>query len=88
MNEATKVTSHPRTAQRDRVLLGATLLNADGSYPVRLRDMSRSGAHVVADFDLECGTDAVLVRPGVFAAAEVIWVRGNEAGLRFYRPQN
>lgn len=74
-----------RAAQRDHVLLSATLVIRDGSHPVRVRDLSRDGAHIVADEALPSGVDAIFRREGTFTAARIVWSKGKEAGLRFYR---
>jgi hypothetical protein len=83
-----KTTTEPlrgsRAAERDHVLLSATLVIRDGSHPVRVRDLSRIGAHVVAEEALPSGVDAIFKRGGTFAAARIVWSKGKEAGLEFY----
>ena len=85
MNAMTKPARGARAADRDRVLLGATIVSPSGSHNVRVRDFSPSGCQVVSDETLPCGVDAIFQRAGLFAAARIVWSEGKEAGLKFYR---
>ena len=85
MNAMTKPVRGARTAARDRVLLGATLVSPAGSHRVRVRDFSPTGCQVVADAALPSGVDAMFQRADLFVAARIVWSEGKEAGLQFYR---
>ena len=85
MNATTTPARGARAADRDRVLLGATIVSPSGSHKVRVRDFSPSGCQVVSDEALPCGVDAIFQRAGLFAAARIVWSEGKEAGLKFYR---
>ena len=85
MNAMTKPVRGARAAERDRVLLGATIVSPAGSHRVRVRDFSATGCQVVSDQALPSGVDAIFQRAGVFAAARIVWSEGKEAGLQFYR---
>jgi hypothetical protein len=61
------------------------LLTPAGAQKVTLRDISRTGAHLVGTKDVPADCDAVFRRGSLFAAAHVSWVRGGEVGIQFYR---
>lgn len=75
----------PRRTKRTRVLMKSLLMTATGAHKVTVRDISRTGAHVVGVRGLQEDCDAIFSRGELFAAAHVAWVDGDEAGLRFYR---
>jgi hypothetical protein len=75
----------PRGAKRTRVLLKGVLMTVSGAQKVTVRDISRTGVHVVGVRGLREESDAVFSRGDLFAAARVAWVDGDEAGIRFYR---
>ena len=85
MSEMQKIERQPRAAERERVLLVATVVSPQGSHHVRVRDLSKTGAQVVAEEPLPSGVDAIFQHKGVFAAARIVWSRQKEAGLQFYR---
>ena len=85
MNVMTKPVRGARAAERDRVLLGATIVSPAGSHRVRVRDFSATGCQVVSDQALPSGVDALFSRGDLFAAARIVWSEGKEAGLQFYR---
>ena len=74
-----------RKTERKRVLMIATVITCTGNHRVRIRDMSRKGAQVVAQDNLTVGCDVLLQRDGLCSAARVAWVKGEEVGLTFYR---
>jgi hypothetical protein len=74
-----------RSGQRRRVIMIATLLTRDGAFKVRIRDISQVGAQVVGAAGIARGSDTLLKRQSLFAAARVVWSEGEEAGLKFYR---
>jgi len=63
----------------------AILFTPEGALRVRLRDISSTGVHVFAEGQMPSVCDALLKRGSLFVAARVVWVRGKEAGLKFYR---
>ena len=75
----------PRRASRTKVLMSGVLLTPAGAQKVTLRDISRTGAHLVGTKDVPTDCDAIFRRDSLFAAARVSWVRGGEVGLQFYR---
>jgi hypothetical protein len=74
-----------RSARRRRVLVGATIIGASGSFQVRIRDLSNSGANLCADARLPAGADVIFKRGDLFAAAKVAWSDATTAGIKFYR---
>jgi len=71
---------------RSNIFVTATLYAAGGSTPVRIRNMSRSGALVEASALPPAGTGVRLCRGSISVAGEVIWVDARKAGLRFASP--
>ena len=82
--ETAKIEAARRTA-RKRVLMVATLVTCGGSQRVRIRDFSSKGAQVVLEGGKLTKCDVLLKRGDLCAAAQVAWVKGDEAGLTFYR---
>jgi hypothetical protein len=84
MSVYTKLEAARRT-DRKRVLMVGTLISCDGSKRVRIRDLSSKGAQVVLESgDIE-KCDVLLKRGDLCAAAQVVWIKGDEVGLTFYR---
>ena len=53
---------------------------------MRIRDFSSKGAQVVVENESEVAKcDVLLKRGDLCAAAQVVWVKGDEIGLTFYR---
>ncbi len=75
----------PRVGKRQRVLMTAILFTPEGALRVRLRDISSTGVHVFAEGQMPSDCDALLKKGALFVAARVVWRRGKEAGLKFYR---
>jgi hypothetical protein len=75
----------PRRARRTKVLMTGVLLTPAGAQKVTVRDLSRTGAHLVGASGVPGDCDAMFRRGPLFAAARVTWVSGNEAGISFYR---
>jgi hypothetical protein len=72
-----------RRAVRTRTFLTAKLVSPARDYPVRIRDISASGARVEG-IDLPAPGTLVEVQRGGFAAlAEIVWRREGQAGLSF-----
>jgi len=64
----------------------ATIITVDGAQSARVRDLTDTGAGIVADSPLAEGTDVIFNRSNLLVAARVVWTNGTEAGLEFYRP--
>lgn len=64
----------------------ATIITVDGAQSARVRDLTDTGAGIVSDSPLDEGTDIIFNRSNLLVAARVVWARGTEAGLEFYRP--
>lgn len=79
------VQGKPRAAGRNRVLWAATVLTPEGVCRVRVRDLSSTGAQVLAERALPAGCDAIFQHGEVFVAAKVAWSNETEAGIQFYR---
>jgi len=75
----------PRRNARTRVLMMATLITCDGAKRVRIRDFSSKGAQVVLESGEVQKCDVLLKRGDLCAAAQVVWIKGDEIGLTFYR---
>ncbi len=61
------------------------LFTPDGALRVRLRDLSSTGADVLAETPMLSNCDALFRKGQVFVATRVMWSKDKEAGLRFYR---
>ena len=72
-------------AKPTRVLISCELLTPINTVRVTLRDISRTGAHVIGARTVPADCDAVLRRGSLFAAVRVVSVKDNEAQLKFYR---
>ena len=68
-----------------RVLIVCDLLTESGNHRVTVRDISRSGAHIIGAMRVPPETDAILRRGDLFAAVRIGSVKGDEAELKFYR---
>jgi len=75
-----------RHSERRRVLMRATIITVDGAQSARVRDLTETGAGIVSDSPLAEGSDVIFNRSNLLVAARVVWTRGTEAGLEFYRP--
>lgn len=85
ISAATDAAQSERGGPRRRVIMTATLLTRDGAFKVRIRDISQVGAQIVGAAGVRKGSDTLLKRRSLFAAAQVVWSEGDEAGLKFYR---
>lgn len=74
-----------RSKSRKRVVMAATLISAEGSQRVRVRDISSCGAQIYADTRITEGHDVCFRTGPVFVAARIAWSRNGVAGLNFYR---
>jgi hypothetical protein len=75
-----------RRSKRRRVLMRATIISVDGAQSARVRDVTEMGAGILCDTPLRAGSDVIFNRGNLLVAARVVWSKGNEAGLEFYRP--
>jgi len=75
----------PRRTRRTKVLMTGVLLTPAGAQKVTLRDISRTGAHLVGAKDVPSDCDAIFRRGALFAAARVSWAGAGEVGISFYR---
>lgn len=85
MTEAKGQRSQTRGPDRNRVLWAATVLTPDGAHQVRVRDLSNTGAHVLAERPLPVGSDAIFRHGHDFVASRIAWSNETEAGIQFYR---
>jgi hypothetical protein len=82
MHEAIEL---PARSKRTKVLMSCVLVTLEGAQSVKLHDISRSGAHISGSSPVRRDGDVLFKRGSLLAAARVVWVTGDEAGLRFYR---
>jgi hypothetical protein len=75
--------SEHRVDQRSNVFVVAALYSGDASTPVRIRNMSRSGALVEGAAFPAPGTEVRLSRGSLAIQGRVMWVEDRRAGLRF-----
>jgi|SRR4051794_3493901 hypothetical protein len=75
----------PARTKRTKVLMTCALVTPAGAQSVKLHDISRSGAHISVTSPVSRDCDVLFRRGSLFAAARVVWVNNDEAGLRFYR---
>lgn len=74
-----------RRIERKHVLLNASIISAEGTQEVRIKDLSVSGVKVRCDVPLAVDRDVIFKRGHLFHAARVAWAYRDEAGLEFYR---
>lgn len=75
-----------RVESRSNIFVMATMYAAGGSIPVRVRNMSRTGALVEAPALPQAGTVVRLSRGSLTALGNVMWAGDGRAGLRFDGP--
>ncbi|HYJ81518.1 MAG TPA: PilZ domain-containing protein [Allosphingosinicella sp.] len=75
-----------RAAPRTNLLLAATAEVDGRSLPVRIRNLSETGAMVEGAGLPEAGTALVLLRGDLQVAATVAWAAGGRRGVRFAGP--
>jgi len=75
----------PARTKRTKVLMSCVLVTPDGAQSVKLHDISRGGAHISASRPVRSDCGVLFERGSLLVAARVVWVTGDEAGLRFYR---
>jgi hypothetical protein len=72
-----------RLEPRSNIFVIATLYGADGSAPVRIRNMSRNGALVEGGVLPPVGAEVRLCRGSLGVTGHLIWLAGRKAGLQF-----
>jgi hypothetical protein len=82
-NAAAPETAEGRAAERSNMFVVATLSCAAGSTPVRVRNLSPSGALVEGSVLPLAGARMRLSRGNLHSAGEVVWSADGRAGLRF-----
>lgn len=75
-----------RAAPRTNLLLAATAEVGGRSLPVRIRNLSESGAMVEGAGLPEAGLPLILMRGDLQVAATVAWAAGGRRGVRFAGP--
>jgi hypothetical protein len=74
--------TQPR-APRKNIFLAATIVSGQAVGPVRIRNMSETGAMLEGAFLPMPGTRLVLERQEMRIEADVVWVVGGRCGIRF-----
>lgn len=74
-----------RRPKPTRVLIVCDLLTESGNHRITVRDISRTGAHIIGAKRVPPESDAILRRGDLFAAVRIGPVEGDEAELKFYR---
>ena len=72
-----------RAETRSNIFVIATLYSSAASTPVRIRNMSRSGALVEGGALPADGTEVRLSRGSLDVSGKVVWCSGGRAGIRF-----
>ena len=80
--EAAHASDH-RIEPRSNIFVIATLYAGNGSAPVRVRNMSRSGALIEGAILPAVGSPVRLCRGSLNVAGQVVWLDQRKAGLRF-----
>ena len=75
-----------RAAARTNLFLAATLVSAGAGHPVKIRDLSATGARIETSLALEVGAAVTLVRGGLRVDAHVGWHAARFCGLSFAAP--
>src|SRR5689334_6559710 len=78
--------SEHRVESRSNIFVMATIYAAGSSTPVRVRNMSPSGALVEAAELPPAGTSIRLSRGSLEVIGDIMWVDEHRAGVRFAGP--
>ena len=73
-----------RVEPRSNIFVVAALASASGTGPVRIRNMSRSGALIEGAMIPAEGARVRLSRGSLSVTGRIVWQRGSRAGLRFH----
>jgi hypothetical protein len=77
-------TNQNRRNKRSLVLIAGKVKGEGGTLDVRLRNLSRNGALLEADYPPAEGTEVVFERGETIAPARVAWVSGTRFGIQFH----
>ena len=80
------MTAHAKDSRPAASRVRGTVYGQNGAQLVWIRDVSRTGALVASETPLEEESDVIFKRGPIFAAAHIVWVKDNSAGVQFYRP--
>lgn len=83
MNEAS---NESRSAIRSTVMLGAVIEYEGQSIPVKISNVSGSGALVIGDLLPGAGSAVLFRRNELVVASRIAWVESGHAGLKFSEP--
>lgn len=72
-----------RSSPRSSIFLSAILRAGSQQSPVRIRNMSLTGAMIDTPLTPPQGTDVLLVRASLIVRGTVAWSSGKQCGLRF-----
>jgi hypothetical protein len=75
--------AYRRADARNNIFVAAVLHGEGGPNPVRIRNMSRSGALIESAVFPAEGSPVRLCRGSFSVVGEIVWHRGNRAGMRF-----
>ena len=75
-----------RAAARTNLFMAATLISADASHVVKIRDLSEIGARIETSLPIEVGAAVTLVRGTLSVHARVGWHAQRFCGLNFASP--
>src|SRR3569623_1927072 len=75
--------SDARSAARSNMFLAAVLKGSAFSVPVRIRNMSSTGALVEGAAMPDGGSSVRLIRGSLMIPADVVWSAAGRCGLRF-----
>lgn len=82
----TAAADNNRLEGRSNIFVMGTLYATGGSTPVRIRNLSRSGALVEAAALPPAGTAIRLSRGPLSVIGEIVWLADTKAGVRFATP--
>src|SRR5215210_4712030 len=72
-----------RIESRSNIFVVATLYWPQGSAPVRIRNLSPSGALIEGAIPAPVGSQVRLCRGRHSVSGHLVWIEANKAGLRF-----
>ena len=75
--------SRPQRAARTNLFAMATVYADSGSMPVKVRNLSSTGARIEGSFLPAPGSQIRMRRGSLETAGEVVWCRDGAAGIRF-----
>lgn len=77
-----------RKSERVSVIKDAKLLTESGLIKIRVSNVSNTGEKVTTKVEIHHETDVLFQMAGLSAAGHIVWVKGSQAGVKFYRPFN